>query len=404
MTTTTPNSYWYFFFAVLLAPALWLKYRIRITGNLRHIPKPAILVCSHMSNLDFLFLAFAMLPTRLNFVCSANYFSNPLFRFLLANLGAISKRQFSPDVAAMRSISKILANDGVVAIFPSGQSSFAGQSTPINTSIAKLIKHFAVPVISVRLSGANLALPKWNMSWPRKSRVAAERNLLLSKDDCRELSREEIYYQVCHALRFDDYEDMREMRPKLRSRKPRSAKGLEKILFLCPVCHCEYTISTKRNRVYCSACGYKVKMDHTGYLEGGGFDTPTQWYRWQKEYLDETLQDEACWMIDTVQLIKVEENNERVPVGAAHMTLDCHTLHIECAALGREMDINHKIHPIFGREDPREIVVGSEGKQYSLLFDNPCKAAKAIAIKELLFDRQLKMFQSSITEKFTVRR
>ena len=64
---------------------------------------------------------------------------------------------------------------------------------------------------------------------------------------------------------------------------------------------------------------------------------------------------------------------------------------IKCADLDREMDISHKIYSVFGREDPREIVVGSKGELYSLLFDNPCKAAKATAVKELLFARYLKV-------------
>lgn len=391
MATTTPSFFWYALFACLVLPVLWLKYKIRVMGDLRHIQKPAILVCNHMSNMDFLFLAFAMLPARLNYVTSAVYFSNRFFRFLFEKLKAVSKKQFTSDVAAMRSISKILLNGGIAAVFPSGQSSFTGQSTPIDPSIAKMIKHFAVPVIAVRLSGAHIAFPKWNMSFFRKSRVAAERKVLLSASDCRELTREEIYHKVRNALRFDDYEDMRAMRPKLASMKSRSAKGLEKILFLCPVCYREFTIMTKRSRVFCSVCGYEMKMDKTGYLEGGGFDTPTKWYRWQQEHLAETLRDEDFWMQETVQLVRVENNNFRFPIGSANITLDCRTLHIESKVLDRGMSIDHKVYTIFGRENPQEIMIVLEGTQYALLFDSPGKAAKVIAIKELLFNRYLEV-------------
>ena len=63
------------------------------------------------------------------------------------------------------------------------------------------------------------------------------------------------------------------------------AKGLDKILFRCPDCLREDTITASGNRIRCE-CGLDAVLDKTYRLRNAPFDRINEWFDWQQETMD----------------------------------------------------------------------------------------------------------------------
>jgi ribosomal protein S27AE len=69
------------------------------------------------------------------------------------------------------------------------------------------------------------------------------------------------------------------------------AEGLENILTLCPVCKQKHTLKTHKNKVYCEKCGYLTAIDNRyGFDTDFKFKNLKEWYRWQKDLLEQENQ------------------------------------------------------------------------------------------------------------------
>ena len=104
---------------LLLTPLLRIWFRVRIAGA-DSIPAqgPAIIAPNHKSFLDPFFIGLAT-RRQVRFMAKSEMFRGPLAR-LLVGLGAFPVRRGEADVDAMQTARTILAQGGLVVIFPEG--------------------------------------------------------------------------------------------------------------------------------------------------------------------------------------------------------------------------------------------------------------------------------------------
>ncbi len=387
-----PNAVIYAIANALISLFLKVVFRFRADlTQIRELRPPYLLLCNHSCNIDFLITAAAMYPQKLNFMSAALYFQNPLLAWLLTLMGCFPKQQFVSDVQSVRNIMRVLGRGDVPVLFPAGQSSFTGQDTLIDPSIAKLLRLARVPVVALHTTGAHMGFPKWNMKGFRPSRVESRAWQLFSAEELGRLDDEAIYRRVVEGLAFDDYEWQKQRR--IAARKPRKAEGLEQLLFLCPGCGQEFAMTAKGSRLWCGHCGYAAEMDEYGLLapakgQQTAFDTPTAWWRWQTEEYRKRLLPGFAYA-EPVRLLRIAENGKLFPVGQGEARLTLDALNVTGTVDGQTADwvIDNSLSGVFPHEKKTCFEVMVDGQLYAIAPENPRAVFKFILLKDLLFRR-----------------
>ena len=98
-----------------------MLFRVKVEG-VENIPKEGacIIAANHKSNWDPVFIA-GLINTRvINGVAKKELFKVPILKNILKKCFVIPVDRENPDICTIKSILKVLKNDGVIGIFPEG--------------------------------------------------------------------------------------------------------------------------------------------------------------------------------------------------------------------------------------------------------------------------------------------
>lgn len=244
---------------------------------------PFIIVCNHTSFFDFVYSARAFYPKRVNFVVARKYFHFPGLHWVLKMAHAIPKSLYQADISTITSMFDIIKQGGIVGLYPEGQISIHGITIDIGEAIAKFIKKSGVPVVSLLTGGAYFTNPPWSKT-SRKGTIESHIKLVLTKEQTKELSEDEIKDIIQQSIYIDNYE-WQQARGYFYKGK-NLAEGLENVLYRCPCCRKEYTITTEGNLIVCENCGIKAGFHEDGHLHWEyekHFRHLGEWHTWQLE-------------------------------------------------------------------------------------------------------------------------
>lgn len=134
-----------------------ILYRIQVIGR-ENIPSkgPAVLICNHVSFVDWLIIASAC-PRPIRFVMHYSFLEIPLTGriFKDARVIPIAGSKESPEIlnSALENISEELGKDELVCIFPEGTITGDGNLGTFKPGIERIIQKTPVPVIPLALTG-----------------------------------------------------------------------------------------------------------------------------------------------------------------------------------------------------------------------------------------------------------
>lgn len=124
------------------------RYRLRVSG-IENLPKhgPVLLLGNHISYIDFALIQWAT-PRTIRFVVHDDYYSKPIFNWILRAVGAVSIR---PENSrnAMQSIVSLLNDNCVVGIFPEGHISTTGELSDLKRGFEKILSESKDSVVVV---------------------------------------------------------------------------------------------------------------------------------------------------------------------------------------------------------------------------------------------------------------
>ena len=302
----TPNAI-YNILGIVWRLFMYKKYNVHYTfkKDFRKEPGPYFFISNHASRLDYIFTGIPMLPVRMNYVAGYNEFHRSHLSFVFRLLRVIPKKNFTPDLYTVKQISSIIRAGGRVCIFPEGMSSISGANQPVALGTGKLFKHHKVPVYYSVIRGGYLTSPKYNLR-DRCGRVEVEYDQLFTPEDLERLTPEEIEQAINRAIYHDDYA-WNKIHKHTYDIGEKGAEDLEDLLFWCPKCGKQHTMSTKGNTIFCTHCGngatltstYELMpLDDTCVIP----ETQTQWFHMERDIIRKEVEQEDFQLEEPVQL------------------------------------------------------------------------------------------------------
>ena len=122
-----------------------------------------------------------------------------------------------------------------------------------------------MPVVTVVHHGNHLHSPFWNFRKKRKVPLHTTMTQLLTAEECKSLSVDEINAKLQEAFEYDDYRYQKEN--GIRITEHYRAQGLHKVLYQCPACGKEHEMATEGTQLYCRACGKPVDGEWFAEIE-----------------------------------------------------------------------------------------------------------------------------------------
>jgi len=136
-----------------------LFFRLKVTGQ-ENIPRdgPFIIVANHSSLLDPIILGVSVKP-KIIFIAAAYLFEIHWLGYLLrkANSIPIHRENYTNNI---KRALKILQKGGILGIFPEGGIDRQKNNLPIRAGAAYLATKVGVPIIPIRIKGADKVLPR----------------------------------------------------------------------------------------------------------------------------------------------------------------------------------------------------------------------------------------------------
>ncbi|MBQ4569841.1 MAG: 1-acyl-sn-glycerol-3-phosphate acyltransferase [Ruminococcus sp.] len=289
---------------------IWLLCKIILIGkkykvekiNMEGLKPPYMLLSNHMYFIDFELAAMATFPHRVNNVVSIDgFYRRP---FLLELIGAICTRKFTMDLHLIKSISKCLRRGDIVCMYPEARYSPCGTLSYMPESLGKLIKMNKVPVVVCVHHGNYLHSPFWNYRKKRKAPLHTTFTKILTPEQIKSMSVEEINNAVKKAMDYDEYRYQREQGIKIT--EDFRAEGLHKVLYQCPHCLAESKMDSKGAEIFCKECGKRWTLTEDGSLKAKEGETEfshvPDWFEWERANVKEQIAKGEYSFSDTVEV------------------------------------------------------------------------------------------------------
>ncbi|WP_320128187.1 lysophospholipid acyltransferase family protein [uncultured Sphaerochaeta sp.] len=260
---------------------------------LAQIQGPFLVLGNHTHTLDSFFISAAS-PVHIRWVAGAYLFKLRGVKTMLGSwIGGISKQQGRSDLFTIKAISAALKKGEVVGLFPEGTRTWDGEPVGFDNATAKLVRMFKVPVVIINLEGGYLLKPRW-ADKTRKGKAILRVLPPLMPETIKSMTLAQLKTYLESNIGFSHQAWQKQHHTPFRSKT--KAKGLERVLYLCPDCGCRSCLTTSGNSVVCSHCDMTVKFDeydHFTLVKGKNpFKDLPSWHTWEKEQLRNLLQNE----------------------------------------------------------------------------------------------------------------
>lgn len=277
--------------------------------------EPCLILMNHSSFIDLKIAETIMKSRPMNIVCTSDGFVGK--NWLMRNLGCIPTNKFVTDVRLVKDMMYALRElKCSVLMYPEASYSFDGTATPLPESLGKCLKLLKVPVVMIKTYGAFSRDPLYNNLQLRAVKVSADVTYLLSPEEIKKKSADELNEILKETFTFDNFKWQQDN--KIKIDEPFRADGLNRVLYKCPVCGDENSMVGKGVKLSCRKCGKEYELTEYGFLKAtqGATEYPhiPDWYAWERECVRQEIIDgtysldvdvDICMMVNTKCIYKV---------------------------------------------------------------------------------------------------
>mgnify|MGYP003300158007 CR=1 FL=1 len=314
----------------IIVALIWILSRIMLIGkqykiekiNMEGLKPPYILLSNHMYFIDFELAAMGTWPHRVNNVVSIDgYYRRP---WLMELIGAIGTRKYTMDLHLIKSINRVLKRGDILCMYPEARYSPCGTLSYMPESLGKLIRMNKVPVVTVVHHGNYLHSPFWNFRKKRKVPLRTTMTQILTADQVKSMTAEQINAVIREALFYDEYQYQKDN--GIRITEPFRAEGLHKVLYQCPRCLTESQMSSAGTELFCTACGKRWTLQEDGSLKAQNGETEfahiPDWFNWEREQVSRQIADGTYSFQDEVEVYSMPRCWKFESLGKATLSHD----------------------------------------------------------------------------------
>lgn len=316
--------------AVLVLPVL--RATFNLSAEQLQAEGPFLLVSNHVTGWDPLLVGVCLGGRQAYFVASEHIFRLGLLTKVLNRLLApIPRRKASTGMDTVKACLRHLHAGHSVCLFAEGEQCWDGRTGPIFPATGKLVKSSGASLVTFRLEGGYLSLPRWGKHICRGA-VYGHPVGVYSPEALKNLSPKEINALIERDIAEDAWARQR-MQP-VRYRGKRRAEGMERALYACPACRKIGTLRTEEERIFC-ACGFERTYTEYGFFEPRDpFETLADWDQWQSELLQSrAFEHEGDLLFQDVGLELKRIHADHSEDVLARGTLRQYEDRLECAGL-----------------------------------------------------------------------
>ena len=277
--------------------------------------EPCLILMNHSCFTDLKIVSALLFPRKFNIVMTSDGFVGK--NLLMRLIGCIPTQKFITDSLLVKDIlTCVKKNKTSILMYPEASYSFDGTATPLPESLGKLVKKLGIPVVMIKTFGAFSYDPLYNNLQKRKVKISATMEYLLSQEDIKAKTAEEINLILKEQFTFDNFAWQQQNGVKITEKF--RADSLNRVLYKCPHCLAEGETQGKGITLSCKNCGKEYILTEDGFMKAQNGETEfshiPDWYAWQRECVkDEILKGEykleeavdIYMMIDTKCVYKV---------------------------------------------------------------------------------------------------
>ena len=254
--------------------------------------RPCLILMNHSAFIDLQIASTLLWPKRYSIIMTSDGFVGK--NLLMKTIGCIPTQKFVSDSVLVRDIfHAVKKNKTSVLLYPEASYSFDGTATTLPESLGKLVKKLDIPVVTIITKGAFAHQPHYNNLKKRKVKISAEMECILTNEQIRNLSFDEINRIIGEKFKFDNFRWQQENKIKI-SEKFR-ADYLHRVLYKCPHCSAEGKTVGKGTTLTCNACGKVWELDEYGFMKAQNgrteFDHIPDWYNYERAEVRKELLD-----------------------------------------------------------------------------------------------------------------
>ena len=271
----------YRFLACLLRPVLHARFNL--SGEKTDVRGPFLLVSNHVTSWDPLLVGVCLGGRQAYFVASEHLFRLGLLTKIINWLVApIPRRKASTGMDTVKACLRHLHAGHSVCLFAEGEQCWDGRTGPIFPATGKLAKNSGAWLVTFRLEGGYLSLPRWAKHICRGA-VHGHPVGCYSPEELKALTPKEVNALIQRDIGEDAW--ARQHARPVRYRGRHRAEGMERALYACPACRRIGTLRTERDRIFCS-CGFQRTYTEYGFFAPNEpFESIADWDVWQRELL-----------------------------------------------------------------------------------------------------------------------
>lgn len=252
--------------------------------------EPCLILMNHSCFLDMKIASACLFPRPYHIVSTSDGFIG--LNLVMRAIGCIPTTKFVTDVTLVRDlIHAVKKRRESVLMYPEASYSFDGTATTLPESLGSLVKMLGVPVVMIRTYGAFTRTPLYNNLRARKVKVTADMEYLISAEDTKTKTAEELMEVIGDRFSFDNFAWQRDNGIVIDH--PERADGLSRVLYKCPHCLSEVGMHAEGITLTCTSCGKSYILREDGQMEAceGETEFPhiPDWYAWERACVREEL-------------------------------------------------------------------------------------------------------------------
>lgn len=260
---------------------------------------PWLVLMNHSSFLDFEIAWKILWPHPFNIVTTSDGFVGK--EWFMRSMGCIPTCKFISDPHLIHDIEHAIKNKHCsVLMYPEASYSFDGTTTSLPPRFSRLLKKLDVPVVMITAYGSFTRDPLYNNLQNRKVKASAKVECLLTQNDIRQKSIEQLDDIVNKAFNMDYFRWQADN--KIATPELFRADRLDRVLFRCSECGVEGQMVGQGTEIVCNACGRHFFMDEYGSLHGGTFTHIPDWYRWEREQIRKEIANGSYYVETRVRI------------------------------------------------------------------------------------------------------